>query len=295
MQVRMNLQQDQSTRYRVKNDRGMEVEISSKGGSIERLIVPDRNGHPEDIMFNCYLTPVPVITRGLSGKLYDTSSGSVHEIDLALYQLLFTAEPFSTIQESVLRLSAEISVNGQVIAIDMLYALTNSNQLILRYAATTNQPLRLSLALPIFFNLSGNLKDSITQHDLKFTSSCFIHPVPTLSMNPCFQQTKGTPFDFRLGRRLHRFFLDKVFLQSPVDTYFSFHQQPVISVHEAVSGRWVTIETSHPGFVLSAAAHHTDTSFSGICFDSTDFLLSSLIRGSIPYFHETTYSFSTTY
>lgn len=103
----MNLQQDQSTRYRMKNDRGMEVEISSKGGSIERLIVPDRNGHPEDIMFNCYLTPVPVITRGLSGKLYDTSSGSVHEIDLALYQLLFTAEPFSTIQESGLRLSAE--------------------------------------------------------------------------------------------------------------------------------------------------------------------------------------------
>ncbi|WP_167315847.1 hypothetical protein [Exiguobacterium artemiae] len=291
----MNLQQDRSTRYCVKNDRGMEVEISSKGGSIERLIVPDRNGHPEDIMFDCSLVTVPTIPRGLSGRLYDTSSGSVHEIDLSLHQLSFTAEPFSTTQESGLRLSAEIAVNGQVIAIDMLYVLTNNNQLILRYAATTNQPLRLSLALPIFFNLSGNLKASITQHDLKFASSCFIHPVPALSMNPCLQQTKGTPFDFRLGRRLHHFFLDKMISRPPADTYFLLHEQPVISVHEAVSGRWMTIETSQSGFVLSAAAHHTDTSFSGICFDSTDFLLSSLIRGSIPYFHETTYSFSTTY
>ncbi len=295
LQVRMNSQKDRSARYRLNNDRGMEVEIASKGGSIERLIVPDRNGHPENIMFDCSLVTVPAIPRGLSGRLYDTSSGSVHEIDLALHQLSFTAEPFSTTQESGLRLSAEIAVNGQVIAIDILYVLTNNNQLILRYAATTNQPLRLSLSLPIFFNLSGNLKASITQHDLKFASSCFIHPVPALSINPCLQQTKGTPFDFRLGRRLNRFFLDKMFSRSPADTYYLFHQQPVISVHEAVSGRWMTMETSQPGFVLSTAAHHTDTFFSGICFDSTDFLLSSLINGPIPSFHETTYSFSTTY
>ncbi|MCK2157121.1 hypothetical protein [Exiguobacterium sp. 17-1] len=295
MQARMNSQKDRSTRYRLNNDRGMEVEIASKGGSIERLMVPDRNGHSEDIIFDCSLATVPVIPPGLSGRLYDTSSGSVYETDLVLHELSFTAEKCSAIQESGLRLSAEMAVDGQVIAIDILYLLTNSNQLILRYAATTNQPLRLSLSLPIFFNLSGNLKDSITQHDLKFASSAFIHPVPALSINPCLQQTKGTPFDFRLGRRLHRFFLDKMFSRSPGDTYFLFHQQPVISVHEAVSGRWMTIGTSQPGFVFSGAAHHAETSFSGICFDSTAFLLSSLINSQIPYFHETTYSFSTTY
>ncbi|WP_426353579.1 hypothetical protein [Exiguobacterium sp. R-39] len=302
MQIEIDqLTDDQSKQYRLKNNRGIEVSISNRGGRIDRLLVPDRNGHQEDIIFSGFFRKSDAfdssILTGVSGQVYDVSSGTVRHSHLALHDFVFNdGERFTTTRQAGLRLSTEIVVEDQSIDLNILYLLTNDNQLTIHYVATTKQPLRLSLSLPIFFNLSGNCKESITQHDLKFSSSHFLHPAPTLLIDPLFTQTKGTDFDFQLGRRLNQFFSNKTPSIHQFDTYFLFHQQPVISIHEAVSGRWMTIETSQPGFVLSAASNNDRiSSYFGICFDSSPFVLSSFINQDSPYSQHITYSFSTTY
>lgn len=305
MKVEINQLADQSTQYRLKNSRGIEVDILSKGGQIQRLLVPDRNGHQEDILLgNLKSSSLEnSLFNGLSGHLYDLSVSSMPcETNLSFHLIPFTGEAFTTTHRIGVRLCTTIFINIHVIHIEILYILTNDNQLILRYFAKTKQPLRLSLSNLIFFNLSGNLKESISQHDLKFSSSYFLNPTYALLNDSWFMRTKGTVFDFQLGRRLKHLFIDETTPASLTDTYFLFCQKPVIAVHEALSGRWMTIESSQPGFLLSTAwipsieaGEQRTKSVSGVCFDLKPFILSSLVNQRSPYSQHTTYSFSTTY
>src|SRR3954468_13649115 len=88
------------------------------------------------------------------------------------------------------------------VEIKVTYTLNNHNQLILDYAAKSDQTTPLTLTNHSYFNLSGNLKTTVHEHQVTIDSSKFVELDSDLIPTGKILDSAGTTFDFRSGRVL---------------------------------------------------------------------------------------------
>jgi aldose 1-epimerase len=210
--------------YTLTNARGMDVRAMSYGAIIVSLRVPDRTGASDDVVLGFdtldgYLAGHPYfgavvgrygnrIAKGrfaLDGQTFTLATnngpnhlhGGVKGFDKAVWQ----AEPFDRDGQSGI-VFTHVSPDGEegypgTVNARVTYTLTQANELIVDYDATTSKATPINLTQHSYFNLAGGGSGNILDHRLTLDADRFTPVDATLIPTGEVAPVDGTPFDFR--------------------------------------------------------------------------------------------------
>jgi aldose 1-epimerase len=207
--------------YTLRNKNGVEIKITNYGGIITHWTAPDRDGVFEDIVLGYdtlggYLKATPYfgalvgrygnrIAKGkfvLDGQTYTLATNNgpnhLHGGLVGFDKKVWEAQPIDA--ENTLKLSytsedGEEGFPGKL-QCEVTYKLTDDNQLEISYTATTDKPTVVNLTNHTYFNLTGEAKNNILDHELTLNADRFLPVdaglIPTGELRP----VANTPFDF---------------------------------------------------------------------------------------------------
>lgn len=277
--------------FTLTNKQDMKVKLLNFGGIITEVIVPNKDGVMENVVlgFKDYADYennenfFGAITGRVAGRIQDaelTLNGKLYPLENnegnhhlhggfgGLHQILWDAESFQTEDTVGVRLS-HLSQDGDGgypgnVDITVTYTLNNDNELIIDYKATTDQTTALTLTNHSYFNLSGNLAETIHNHHVTMASSQFVELDEELIPTGKKLDVTGTAFDFRSGRKLSDG-IGSPSTQHKVadggyDHYFIFNQnkEDKVIVKNEHSGRVLTVKSDQPGIVMYTGNGLTD-------------------------------------
>jgi len=210
--------------YTLTNAHGIEARIITYGATLVSLKTPDRGGHLKNIVLGFdtlepYLAGVPYfgatvgryanrIAGGkftLNGKTYQLAQNdgpnSLHGGRKGFDKRVWTAEPSETPDGSAVRFTyvsadGEEGYPGQLTA-HVTYQLKNDDTLTIAFEATTTAPTPVNLANHAYFNLTGDLHQTILDHVLTINAAKFTPVDATLIPTGELRAVAGTPLDFR--------------------------------------------------------------------------------------------------
>jgi aldose 1-epimerase len=214
------------TQYTLVNRHGMTVRILDFGGIITQIHVPDRDGRFADVALGFdeltpYLGESPYfgaligrygnrIGKGrfvIGSHKYElaTNDGNNHlhggkrGFDKVLWQASVEG------RELHLRYLSKDGEEGYPGNLDarVVYSLTDDNEIVVRFSATTDQPTPVNLTQHSYFNLAGIQGcGDILGHELFIDAAGFVpidaESIPLGEVRP----VAGTPFDFRQPRTI---------------------------------------------------------------------------------------------
>ena len=270
----------------LKNSNKMQIAITNYGGRIIGAWVPDKNGVPTDVVvgFNsiaCYKNATEkyygatigrVANRiaasrfTLEGNVYHLTANdgenSLHGGKKGFHEVVWEAQ---VISDQCLRLhylskDHEEGFPGNL-TVTVTFTLTQMNELIIDYLATTDKKTIVNLTNHAFFNLNGEGSGSVLNHELKINAT-FYTPIDA-SLIPLgnHESVVDTPFDFTeattIGARIneaniqlkngsgydHNFVLNKPSSNSVTADPLTF----AASLYSDQSGILMEIFTEEPG------------------------------------------------
>lgn len=209
------------------NSQGMTMKVINYGGIVTTLTAPDRNGKFEDVVLGYdslaqYVEDNPYfgclvgrygnrIANGkflLEGKTYSLAQNNdanhLHGGNKGFDKVFWNIEEFASPEGPALRLTylspdMEEGYPGNL-NVEVIYILTDKNEWKIRYRATSDKKTVVNLTQHTYFNLSGNTKTDILQHELYLNADRFIPVnkdlIPTGEILP----VAGTPLDFKTPR-----------------------------------------------------------------------------------------------
>jgi aldose 1-epimerase len=209
-------------RFTLANAAGVELRAITYGGIITSLRVPDRTGRLDDIVLGFdrldgYLHDHPFfgaiigrygnrIANGqftLDGKTYKLATNNgpnhLHGGDKGFDKVLWKAEPVAgknAIAFSRTSPDGEEGYPGNL-RVQVTYTLTDKNELVVDYRATTDQPTIVNLTQHSYFNLAGQASGDILGHELMLNADRYTPVDETLIPTGELAPVEGTPFDFR--------------------------------------------------------------------------------------------------
>ena len=221
----------------LKNSHGMEVQAITYGAIITSIKVPDRAGKVADVVLGFdqpdryWADPTPPyfgaivgrygnrIAKGkfaLDGKTYPLATNNgvnhLHGGNKGFDKVLWTV----TTKESPAGSSAiftRTSPDGEEgypgnLQVRVTYTLTEKNELIVDYHATTDKATPVNLTQHSYFNLAGEGSGDILGHQLTIDADRYTPVDDTLIPTGELAPVQGTPFDFRqpaaIGARIEQ-------------------------------------------------------------------------------------------
>lgn len=343
MNVKTEYLQYNWQQFILNNDNGMIVKFLNFGGIITDILIPDQSGHIENVVLSYknyqdyetdkhFLGAIigPVAGRieharfSLNDKQYvvEKNDGNhhLHGGKNGFHQVVWHAEPFQRpdivgVKLTHTRKEAAGGFPGEL-HVHVTYSLNNANQLIIDYGATTDKATYLTLTNHSYFNLSGNAKETILQHELILDSNTIAELNEDLIPTGKIIDTTNTPFDFRNKRKLQDGITSAAeqnkIVGNGYDHYFIFNhtKQEVVIVKDASNGRIMTIKTDQPGMVMYTAnnlanglalSSNLSKKYGGVCFETQaspasiqyNHFPSILLSPDDTYRKQTIFSFST--
>jgi len=221
--------------YTLKNAHGMQAKVLDYGGIIVSLRVPDRNGRLDDVVLGFdslgdYERGSPYfgaiigrygnrIARGrftLDGRTYTLATNNgpnhLHGGVRGFDKVIWSVTPFQQ-SDSVGLVMNYTSPDGEegypgTLRATVTYTLTDKNEFIFDYQATTDRPTPVNLTQHSYFNLAGDGKGEILGHVVTLNADRFTPVDSTLIPTGEMKSVAGTPFDFRtstaIGARIDR-------------------------------------------------------------------------------------------
>ena len=281
--------------YVLSNKNGVEVDITNFGAAVVSLKVPDRHGKTDDVVLGYddldgylhdksyfgatvgrYANRIAHGKFTLNGTTYTLAKNDgenhLHGGVRGFNKVVWEAKDVSTAGAAALQLNY-LSKDGEEgypgnLSVQVTYTLTNNNELKIDYAATTDKDTVLNLTHHSYFNLAGQGKGDILQHQLLLHASRFTPVDATLIPTGEIRSVKGTPLDFAsataIGSRIgqdddqlklghgydHNFVLDGGTGGAPV---------LAAQVYEPSSGRVMEVWTTQPGIQLYSGNFLNDT------------------------------------
>jgi aldose 1-epimerase len=204
--------------FTLTNSRGAFAKITNYGAIITELHVPDRTGRLGDVVlgfdhFEPYRANAPYlgatcgrvanrIAKGkftLDGKKYslavNNGPNALHGGRKGFDKVLWRATPLqgATVRFDYTSAAGAEGYPGKL-AVTVIMKLTDANELLIDYTATTTQPTPINLTNHSYFNLAG--RGDIKKHQLTLAADFYTPKdstdIPTGEVRP----VAGTPFDF---------------------------------------------------------------------------------------------------
>lgn len=216
--------------YTLHNANGCEARISTYGGTLTSLTVPDRNGKMADVVLGFdsvegYTSPAFLknspyfgaligrygnrIAKGkfsLEGNSYTLANNNnkvnhLHGGERGFDKRIWEAKALVTSAGEALELRY-VSADGEegypgTLTVNATYTLTNRNALELVYEATTDKPTIVNLTQHSYFDLHGGGEGDILDHLLMIDADKFTPIDATSIPEGPLRDVTGTPFDFR--------------------------------------------------------------------------------------------------
>lgn len=272
------------TEYTFTNNNGMSFSSINYGCIITKIIVPDKDGNKENVVLGFetveeyrqnsgpYLGAIVGRIAGrikagqfkLNGQEYrlnaNTPPNHLHGGNVGWSEVVFDSSIVEEEEAIGIRYTYH-SPDGEEeypgnfdLTVD--YLLTNDNEIVLTYKGKTDKETPVTVTNHTYFNLSGNNKRDITEHELIADVDRFLELdegfIPTGKMVP----TENTPFDFAEGKLLKEG-MDNNFEQNIL--VGNGYDHPLIfsaeGTHSAIlrdkeSGRELSLVTNQPAIIL---------------------------------------------
>ena len=273
-------------RYTLTNASGMQISILTYGATVQSIMVPDREGNMENVALGFdniedydtispyfgsivgrYANRIAEGTFTLDGETYELAinndPNTLHGGDEGFDNKIWTAEEVDSADGPSVMMSYT-SPDGEegypgTLDVSVTYTLTDSDEIRIDYAATTDAPTVINLSNHTYFNLAGEGSGTIYDHELQLNASNFTPVDETLIPTGEIAPVAGTPFDFTTSKPIgedirdasseqimiglgydHNFVLDR---DAPDDTTMIEAGQ----VMDPATGRIMTISTTEPG------------------------------------------------
>lgn len=269
--------------YTLKNANGIEISCLNYGCAITKIIAPDRRGKSENIVLgfqdfaNYKENPIyaGVVVGRVAGRIKNAqfdledktytlaANNGQHHLHGGLkgfHHAVWDAEIVDEEQQSVIQFSYT-SLDGDegypgTLTITVTYTLNNNNEFIIHYQGQSDRTTLLNPTNHTYFNLSGNLKQDVSEHILKIDSSHFLELTEDLLPTGNLLNVNNNVFDFRTGRKIIEGInsnnaQNKIAGQGYDHPYVldSNHNREII-LYDEESGRSLVIETDAVGVVL---------------------------------------------
>ena len=219
--------------YCVKNNNGMKVEIINYGGTIVRLFVPDKNGNSSDIVLGLntleqYMKESPYFGC-IVGRFGNRIANGKFTINGVEYQLatnnapgdipchlhggvkgfdkrVWDAKPILDKQKPGIELHY-LSKDGEegypgTLDVTVCYRLSEKNELIIEYKATTDKSTPVNLTHHSYFNLKGEGDSTILDHILYINADSYTPVDKGLIPTGFILPVINTPFDFQTPKAI---------------------------------------------------------------------------------------------
>ena len=277
---------DPDAQFDLKNAKGMEVRLAAYGARITSIKVPDRHGDFADVVLgfdtvepyrSSLKKPYLGVTLGrYAGRIANgrftldgvehvlaKNSGPNHNhggligFDKVVWDAKQTGSSVAFHRTSP---AGEEGYPGNL-DVCVTYTLTDKNELIIDYRATTDRATPVNLSNHSYFNLAGEGSATVLLHELKIHADAMLPidktSVPTGEMVP----VADTPFDFRQPKPVG-LDIDQPNEQlangSGYDHTFVLNPQkadsvPAAILYEKTSGRMMRVFTDQPGLQLYTA------------------------------------------
>lgn len=266
--------------FTLRNAHGMEVVLTNYGASIVSLKVPDKKGVTDDVVlgydsiqgylngrsyFGCvagrYANRIARAQFKLGGQTYSlaTNNGpnSLHGGIKGFDKQVWDAEQLgNSVVFTYVSADGEEGYPGKL-TVKLRYTLdSGSNALALTYESVTDKETIVNLANHSYFNLEGQGKGTILDHEIMINAKSITEVDSTLIPTGVLRPVAGTPFDFtkpmKIGSRINDSTDEQIRYGLGYD--HNFVLEPTANdlrlaarVTAPISGRTLEVHTSEPG------------------------------------------------
>lgn len=221
-----------SSLYYLQNKKNLKAAITNYGARVVGLLMPDKEGKLTDVVLGfsstaAYMHPSAQYFGTIVGRYGNRIAKGKFRLDGKEYQLDINNKPnslhggstgfHSRIWDAVQRDSSSVeltyvSADGEegypgTVTAKVIYTLTDNDELRIDYEISTDKKTVVNLTNHNFYNLNGEGKGTINNHDLTIHASRFT-PVDSTLIPMGIAPVAGTPFDFlqphKIGERLEQ-------------------------------------------------------------------------------------------
>ncbi|WP_286233493.1 aldose epimerase family protein [Thalassotalea sediminis] len=275
--------------FTLTNTNGMQVNITNYGGIITSIFTHDKTGRASDIVLGYdnasdyeqdtyYLGAIVGRYAGriADGKItlddqeyqlaLNAPDSQLHGGPHAFNKKLWTSEVSSDSNQSSLTLkyTSPDGENGFPGTVDVcvVYTLTDNNELIVEYHATTDKTTLLNLTQHSYFNLAGHDSGDIHQHKVAINADHFLPMTPNAYPTGEIVNVSNTVHDFRVLKMLANDINgndSQVNIAKGFDNYWLLNEDAkhdnkyAAQVVEPASGRMLTVFSDQPSLILYTA------------------------------------------
>jgi aldose 1-epimerase len=217
--------------FTLMNSSGTTCQFTNFGARWLSMRVPDKDGRSTDVVlgFNTigeYISAGEPYHGAIVGRIcgriddarfiLDGTEYKLAENDLfgipgknhlhggmnGFHRKVWDAEPFKTEAGEEGIIFSYVSPDGEEgfpgsMNTDVIYLLTNDNELILEYRAVVDKPTLVNMTNHAYFNLDGEGQANILGHQMKVNSEKYIESDSELIPTGMLQPVEGTPLDYR--------------------------------------------------------------------------------------------------
>ena len=261
--------------FTLKNEKGTIVTISNYGGIVSSFVTPDKNGKKSSIIIGFdsllpYLQHPPyfgaLIGRygnrigdakfSLDGITYKLAAnngknhlhGGIKGFDKVVWDATIPNDNIPSVTLKYLSKDGEEGYPGNL-NVTVQYTLTNDDELKIEYNAETDKATPVNLTNHSYFNLSGDVSNTILNHTLMIDADNYTPVDSTLIPTGEIKSVKGTPFDFTSPKKIGQGIdsvkggYDHNWVLNKKDTSL----QKVAELFDSISGRSMKVFTTQPG------------------------------------------------
>lgn len=261
--------------FTLTNAKGNQAKISNYGGVLTSWVVPDKNGSSNSIVVGYdslagYLAKPPyfgaLVGRygnrignakfTLDGKTYTLAAnngknslhGGLKGFDKQVWDASTESDSVPTLTLKYVSKDGEEGFPGNL-SVTVQYTLTDDDELKLEYSAETDKATPINLTNHSYFNLTGDVSNTILDHKLQINADNYTPVDTSLITTGEIKPVKGTPFDFttpmKIGARIDQVKggYDHNFVLNSKDG--SLQQAAILT--DSISGRKLEVFTMEPG------------------------------------------------
>jgi aldose 1-epimerase len=264
--------------HKLANRHGCSMTVTNFGGKVMSLFVPDRNGTIADIVLG-YDTPAEYVNGSpyfgaiigrfgnriaegrfsLEGKTYqlpvNNRSNCLHGGNNGFHNVIWdvVSQSVNGLELQYLSRDGEEGFPGNL-SCKVSYELTDDNELVIDYSATTDSPTVVNLTHHSFFNLNGGGNGDVLEHQLLINADRYCPVNENLIPTGRLDSVSDSPFDFlqfhAIGSRINLNH-EQLKMGSGYDHSWALNKKEEFSlaakVYEPQSGRAMEVWTTEPG------------------------------------------------